>query len=345
MTRRRLGSPQLAVAFVLGFRAPQVRLSSRILAAIALAAIISSRAAAEVAEFQVNSTLTSLQLVPGVFSGGTVVSGTRLTYDVGVFQQKTGSLSSTLSGTLAGSLNGGVLTVTSSNLTALASPAKPFLPTPAEAGSPGAVDVFGTVTKGSDGVISRYLAVRDVVANFLSGTISVGSPASSLQVQVTKGLIDLRYEDEPTGDSYALEELLDPVANSATQNVTGSFTGTLNVPFKLTYVFDYVDIDDGRIELTGTLALTRSNLPIPGDFDGNRIVNAADLARWRSSFGVNGQADADADGDSDGADFLVWQRKLGSTSSTVAAAAVPEPAAGVSGAVILALLAARRRCG
>jgi hypothetical protein len=62
--------------------------------------------------------------------------------------------------------------------------------------------------------------------------------------------------------------------------------------------------------------------PIPGDFDDNGEVNAADLTQWRGDFGMNGDSDADGDGDSDGDDFLVWQQNLGAT----AAASVPEPA-------------------
>ncbi|MBA3480890.1 MAG: hypothetical protein H0T51_03650 [Pirellulales bacterium] len=42
-------------------------------------------------------------------------------------------------------------------------------------------------------------------------------------------------------------------------------------------------------------------------------------------FGVNGLSDADDDGDSDGADFLAWQRQLGSVPAVPAGAAVPEP--------------------
>lgn len=62
---------------------------------------------------------------------------------------------------------------------------------------------------------------------------------------------------------------------------------------------------------------------IAGDFDKNRMVNSADLAKWQVDFAMSVNSDADGDGDSDGADFLLWQRNFG----TVAAAAVPEPSA------------------
>jgi hypothetical protein len=41
-------------------------------------------------------------------------------------------------------------------------------------------------------------------------------------------------------------------------------------------------------------------------------VDDADLTAWRASLGVNAGADADNDGDSDGADFLAWQQSRGS---------------------------------
>jgi hypothetical protein len=97
-----------------------------------------------------------------------------------------------------------------------------------------------------------------------------------------------------------------------------------------------------------------------GDFDKNGVVNAADLALWKSSFeeGPPDGADADADGDSDGADFLGWQRGLGnqatpglfSPSAVVvydapAAALVPEPGAAALLAAVLALAPWSRRSG
>lgn len=61
------------------------------------------------------------------------------------------------------------------------------------------------------------------------------------------------------------------------------------------------------------------------DFDGNDIVNAADLAQWQNSFGATG-ADADGDLDTDGNDFLVWQRQF-TTPAILSPLVVPEPTA------------------
>jgi hypothetical protein len=65
---------------------------------------------------------------------------------------------------------------------------------------------------------------------------------------------------------------------------------------------------------------------VPGDFNGDSIVDADDLAQWQGDFGVNGLSDADNDSDSDGADFLAWQRQLGSAEVVAAVESVPEPA-------------------
>jgi hypothetical protein len=67
----------------------------------------------------------------------------------------------------------------------------------------------------------------------------------------------------------------------------------------------------------------------PADFNEDTFVNGGDLVVWRSAFGINPNGDADADGDSDGRDFLIWQRQVGASSLSAttlgASAAVPEP--------------------
>jgi glucose/arabinose dehydrogenase len=63
------------------------------------------------------------------------------------------------------------------------------------------------------------------------------------------------------------------------------------------------------------------------DFDEDGAVDAADLTAWQAAFETSATGDADGDSDSDGADFLAWQRQLGGGAATIAASAVPEPAA------------------
>ena len=71
--------------------------------------------------------------------------------------------------------------------------------------------------------------------------------------------------------------------------------------------------------------LVLQGAPLPADFDGDGDVDADDLSRWQTAYGINNLADADDDDDSDGQDFLAWQRQFtGAQSSPLTV--VPEPA-------------------
>jgi prepilin-type N-terminal cleavage/methylation domain-containing protein/prepilin-type processing-associated H-X9-DG protein len=85
---------------------------------------------------------------------------------------------------------------------------------------------------------------------------------------------------------------------------------------------------------------------LPGDFNGDQSVNGGDLLMWRGAFGLSAAADADVDGDSDGADFLIWQRH--EAASVAVGVATPEPASGglvVESLACLALVRVRRHRG
>jgi hypothetical protein len=86
-----------------------------------------------------------------------------------------------------------------------------------------------------------------------------------------------------------------------------------------------------KLYTTGEVTLIATGGHMLGDFNGDSIVDAADLTAWKTGFGVTGvatsaQGDADGDLDVDGADFLVWQRQLGSAPVVATSGAVPEPA-------------------
>lgn len=82
-----------------------------------------------------------------------------------------------------------------------------------------------------------------------------------------------------------------------------------------------------------TWSVTISAPLAPGDFNGDGVVDAADLENWTANFGAGqdaarAQGDADLDGDVDGADFLVWQQGPSTGAAPAALGeAVPEPAA------------------
>ncbi|MBN1853507.1 MAG: hypothetical protein JW829_12315 [Pirellulales bacterium] len=68
----------------------------------------------------------------------------------------------------------------------------------------------------------------------------------------------------------------------------------------------------------------------PADFNDDGFVDDADLAKWKSGFGMlagaaKGDGDADLDGDVDGSDYLIWQVNFGAIGAGLSTAAIPEP--------------------
>jgi hypothetical protein len=84
---------------------------------------------------------------------------------------------------------------------------------------------------------------------------------------------------------------------------------------------------------------------IPGDFDANGVVNAADYTAWHKDFGnwahVTG-ADGNHNGFADASDYVIWRKAMSTAggaaeSSSAQSLAVPEPHAAlllVAGAIL-----------
>ncbi|MFO0789497.1 MAG: matrixin family metalloprotease [Pirellulales bacterium] len=140
----------------------------------------------------------------------------------------------------------------------------------------------------------------------------------------------------------------DPTAGVA-ENISG-----ISLPAAGTYYARVLGLDD-TVQLY-ELAVSATSVGLPGDYNHNGVVDAADYSLWRDSLGQSVVAGSGADGNADGqitsADFDVWRAHFGQTSgagggSGVLAAAVPEPA--TIGLAILGVLGAcngrRKRCG
>lgn len=84
---------------------------------------------------------------------------------------------------------------------------------------------------------------------------------------------------------------------------------------------------------------------LTADFDDDSDVDPDDLAIWKGNVGPTAAADANADGVTDGADFLAWQREFGlgvPPVSNVAVSAVPEPGAVALASIGIAALSMAR---
>jgi hypothetical protein len=95
--------------------------------------------------------------------------------------------------------------------------------------------------------------------------------------------------------------------------------------------------------------VTPSALPLPGDYNNNNVVDAADYVIWRKHLGEPSEAAISPHGDGqhgvDSGDYTLWRSKFGmSGGAATASALVPEPAvASLLFAGALALITARRR--
>jgi hypothetical protein len=107
---------------------------------------------------------------------------------------------------------------------------------------------------------------------------------------------------------------------------TSNFLGVAMVGDNNNHQFGFGALEYNPTYAPATLMLTYATPPNPADFNFDNLVGIADLTRWKGAFAADDRADSDIDGDTDGADFLAWQRLLGSGFVATVNVAVPEPA-------------------
>ncbi len=153
----------------------------------------------------------------------------------------------------------------------------------------------------------------------LNLTLSNAEPVSNLQQGYIAGAGDIALGGLLDVDAPAFGDF-DPMPGDSflLLRTAGAITGAFNA-------LDFTDIlplsNPGWnwiLENTGQeLFITVTDImPIGADFNGDSIVDAADIAIWQMNFGLQMgatglQGDADGDGDVDGIDFFIISEQLG----------------------------------
>jgi O-glycosyl hydrolase len=163
---------------------------------------------------------------------------------------------------------------------------------------------------------------------FIRSADSIASTANSSQMKIE---FYSQY-GAAHGSADFLGELLTTFADGSTpndiwqQSELGGIVPAGAVEARIVLQFLQPSGQSGAIHIDDVMFGVADFPSPPGDFNHDGQVNSDDLEVWSASYGIDALADADGDGDTDGRDFLTWQRNFGAGMLTASALTVPEPA-------------------
>ena len=193
---------------------------------------------------------------------------------------------------------------------------------------------------------STQLAAGTLVSSYLFHLDPVGTSGSTVNttgvVNFNQIILGIIFDDQSLAGTDKILGSIGDYGLTSDRSLTLTGSGATG---------DFVRVSADRLSLTYRLTATGDQMQQfrvitgftgPGDFNGDGIVNSADLTVWKTAFaGGTAAGDANGDGVTDGGDFMIWQRNNGTgvaygsaAVSAVAAApaltasvsAVPEPA-------------------
>ena len=225
---------------------------------------------------------------------------------------------------------------------------------------------FQNFPGGDKGAIAKSDSAITTISNFIGPSASLNGAsgllvhedylyvssmfASNIQrFNVTTGAVDPSFTI--SGLTFPQDLVAAPDGTGFLAGILGFTDGTGNIA---RYGFDGTLLgtfaQSGQGGFSEATAITVISPLLPGDFDNDGAVDAADLAVWQNNYGETGNAayllgDGDGDGDTDGRDFLVWQRQYGTTAelSALQSSLVPEPSAAIILFTAIASLGVRIR--
>ena len=188
----------------------------------------------------------------------------------------------------------------------------------------GDTTLYGNVTTSG----GEMIVLADSESLLIGDLLFTGSSTLTLTAGPALGTLDISGNADLTGADLLLDYSAGVKAQPgdiyqvlhASDGIVGTFPMTA-----------YADGVEWELTLFGTTdTLFASAVAFAdADFNGDNMVDGADLALWQANLGTSGDiplpGDANRDGVVDGSDFLVWQRQQGAVISR-ATAQVPEPA-------------------
>jgi len=217
-----------------------------------------------------------------------------------------------------------------------------------------------------DGIGTHVVFEGDLLNGGVFDIAAVAAPVDVLGNFSTSGTLALELvEDAPFRLNILGDVLLDGVLNvtlSGASPMAGDVFGILSATGELAGIFTSQvlpalgpdmgwTVDYNYVIDTVTLRILSLATVTGADFNGDGVVDGADLAIWETNFGITDgatalQGDADGDGDVDGDDYDAWLGQLGPVPGSGAGQEgfgnVPEPSSIVL-AILPALLAFVRR--
>lgn len=185
----------------------------------------------------------------------------------------------------------------------------------------GSVIGTGSLRKIGSGTLTlngtkSYIGDTTVEGGVLSTNSASLADAADVYLK-TGGVFNLNFAGTDTIDSLFIDG-----ASQAVGTWGGVGSGATNI--------------SALLSGTGILQVsTVASLGLPGDFNGNLVVDAADYTVWRDHLGAADESSLNGNGNGlngvDQADYDLWKANFGDTpgSGAVGAAAVPEPATGL----------------
>jgi hypothetical protein len=196
----------------------------------------------------------------------------------------------------------------------------------------------GVLELGADGSAVTMTVLGEFI-NLPTSTLSLSIGASSTGYQLSNVMVGgnillgglLEVDLGTTGPAA-----LDPMPGDEFEIISGAGLllgafGALDLPMLSDPTWQWL-IDYSNSDVT---LIVSDLITIGGDFNGDGIVDADDLAVWEMNFGIQmgatgAMGDADGDGDVDSDDYYIWLAQLGGAPMPPGAivgggAAVPEP--------------------